>query len=75
VPRTRSVLTDNVMTDIVDVGMTRMDTGLIETMDSRFGMTLTEFDVFTDDWVLGDNVDGMDMELLGDDDGLSTVLI
>jgi hypothetical protein len=75
VPRTGSVLTDNVVTDIVDVGMTGMDTGLIETVDSGFGIIVTGFDVFADDCVLDDNVDGVDIELLGDNDGLSTVLI
>jgi hypothetical protein len=54
--------------------MTGMDTGLIETVDSGFGTIVTGFNVFVNDCVL-DNVDGVDMELLGDDDGLSTVLI
>jgi hypothetical protein len=65
VPRTGSVLTDNVVADIVDVEMTWMDGGL----------TVNGFDVFGDNCELDDNVDGVDTELLDDDDGLSTVLI
>ena len=72
VPRTGSVLTDNVVADIASVGMTGMDAGLINPVDSRFGTTTAGCDV--DDCELDDNVDGVDTELL-DDDGLSTVPI
>jgi hypothetical protein len=52
--------------------MTGMDAGLINPVDSGFGMTTAGCDV--DDCELVDNVDGVDTELL-DDDGLSTVPI
>ena len=54
--------------------MTGMGAGLINPVDSEFGMTTAGCDVFWDDCELDDNVDGVDTELV-DDDGLSTVLI